>query len=111
MQEWDKDKFTAAAQQDYRLGPENVAGIAREIMETSKTPGEAWYRPVLRKKRARRNRFCQSTPRIEATYPDCRIFSLAQRDQEVGQRISSTISHRTDAQWFWRPAQSDGHTS
>ena len=38
MQEWDKDKFIAAAQQ--RL----TAGIAREIVDTSKTAGEAWYR-------------------------------------------------------------------
>ena len=59
MQEWDKDKFIAAAQQDYRLGAEKVAefdkhiylvmkrltaGIAREIVDTSKTAGEAWYR-------------------------------------------------------------------
>ena len=59
MQEWDKDKFIAAAQQDYRLGAEKVdefdkhiylamkrltAGIPREIVDTSKTAGEAWYR-------------------------------------------------------------------
>ena len=56
MQEWDKDKFIAAAQQDYRFGAEEVAefakhiylarkrltaGIAREIVDTSKTAGEA----------------------------------------------------------------------
>ena len=59
MQEWDKDKFIAEAQQEYRLGAEKVAefdkhiylatkrltaGIAREIVHTSKTAGEAWYR-------------------------------------------------------------------
>ena len=59
MQEWDKEKFIAEAQQDYRLGAEKVAevdkhichamkrftaGIAREIVDTSKTAGEAWYR-------------------------------------------------------------------
>ena len=59
MQEWDKNKFIAEAQQDYRLGAEKVvefdkhinlamksltAGIAREIVDTSKTAGEAWYR-------------------------------------------------------------------
>ena len=59
MQEWDKEKFIAEAQQDYRLGGEKVAevdkhiyhamkrftaGIAREIVDTSKTAGEAWYR-------------------------------------------------------------------
>ena len=59
MQEWDKDKFIAQAQQDYRLGAEKVAefdkhiyfamkrltaGIAREIVDTSKAAGEAWYR-------------------------------------------------------------------
>ena len=59
MQEWDKDKFIAAAQQDYRLGAEKVAefdkhiylamkrltaGIAREIVDTSKIAREAWYR-------------------------------------------------------------------
>ena len=60
MQEWDKDKFIAEAQQGYRLGADKVAefdkhiylamkrfttGIAREIVDTSKTAGEAWYRP------------------------------------------------------------------
>ena len=59
MQEWDKDKFIAAAQQEYRLGAEKVAefdkhiylamkrltaDIARDIVDTSKTAGEAWYR-------------------------------------------------------------------
>ena len=59
MQEWDKDKFAAEAQREYRLGAEKVAefdkhiylamkrltaGIAREIVDTSKTAGEAWYR-------------------------------------------------------------------
>ena len=59
MQEWDKDKFIDEAQQEYRLGAEKVAvfdkhiylamkrltaGIAREIVDTSKTAGEAWYR-------------------------------------------------------------------
>ena len=58
MQEWDKDKFIAQAQQDYRLGAEKVAefdkhlylamkrltaGIAREIVDTSNTAGEAWH--------------------------------------------------------------------
>ena len=55
----DKDKFIAEAQQEYRLGGEKVvefdkhiylamkrltAGIARQIVDTSKTAGEAWYR-------------------------------------------------------------------
>ena len=59
MQEWDKDKFIAEAQQEYRLGAEKVAefdkhiylamkrltaGIGREIVDTSKTTGEAWNR-------------------------------------------------------------------
>ena len=59
MQEWNKHKFIAEAQQEYRLGAEKVvefdkhiylamrrltAGIAREIVDTSKTAGEAWYR-------------------------------------------------------------------
>ena len=59
MQEWDKDKFIAEDQQDYRLGVEKVAefdkhiylamkrltaGIARELVDTSKRAGEAWYR-------------------------------------------------------------------
>ena len=63
MQEWDKDKFIAEAQQEYRLGAEKVAefdihfylamkrltaGIAREIVDTSKTAGEAWYRIINR---------------------------------------------------------------
>ena len=59
MQEWDKDKFVAETQQGYRLRAEKVAefdkhiyfamkiltaGIAREIVDTSKTAGEAWHR-------------------------------------------------------------------
>ena len=59
MQEWDNDKFITEAQQDYRLGAEKIAefdkhiylamkrltaGIAREIVDTSKSAGEAWYR-------------------------------------------------------------------
>ena len=58
MQECDEDKFVFAAQQDYRLGAEKItefdkqiylamkrltAGIALEIVDTSKTAGEAWY--------------------------------------------------------------------
>ena len=66
------------------------------------------HRPVLRKECARRNCRCQSTPRIEVTRPDCRVFSLAERDQEVGQRICSTISNRTDAK---RNRQSGSHES
>ena len=31
MQEWDKDKFIAAAQQDYRLGAEKVAEFDKHI--------------------------------------------------------------------------------
>ena len=61
MQEWDKDKFIAEAQQEYRLGAEKVAefdkhiylamkrltaGIAREIVDTSKTAGEATDSPT-----------------------------------------------------------------
>ena len=59
MQQWDEDKFIAEAQQEYRLGVEKIAefdkhiyfamkrltaGIVREIVDTSKTAGEAWYR-------------------------------------------------------------------
>ena len=59
MQERDKDKFLDEAQQEYRLGAEKVAefdkhiylamkrltaDIAREIVDTSKSAGEAWYR-------------------------------------------------------------------
>ena len=59
MQEWDKDKFITEAEQDYRLGAEKVdefdkhiylavkrhtAGTVREIVDTSKTAGEARYR-------------------------------------------------------------------
>ena len=59
MREWDNDKFITEAQQDYRLGAEKVAefdkhiylgmkrltaDIAREIVDTSKTAGKAWYR-------------------------------------------------------------------
>ena len=56
MQDCDEDKFVFAAQQDYRLEAEKItecdkhiylamkrltAGIAREIVDTSKTAGEA----------------------------------------------------------------------
>ena len=59
MEEWDKEKFVAAARQDHFLGAEKVAefdkhiylamkrittGVAREIVDTSKTAAEAWYR-------------------------------------------------------------------
>ena len=59
IQEWDKDKFIAEAQQEYRWGADKqiylamkrlTAGIAREIVDISKTAGEAWYRltsPVI----------------------------------------------------------------
>ena len=71
MQEWDKDKFIAAAQQDYSLGAEKVfeldkhtylamkrltAGIAREIVDTSKDSRRSLvptHRPDLRKECAR----------------------------------------------------------
>ena len=139
MQVWDKDKFIDEAQQEYRLGAEKVAefdkhiylamkrltaGIAREIVDTSKLPGRSLvptHRPVLREERARRDRHCQSTPRVEATHPDCGIFPLAERDQEVGQRVCSTVSKRTDAQCHRQSGvhesgprdlpQSDGNTS
>ena len=66
------------------------------------------HRPVRREECARRDRHCQSTPRVEATHPDCGISPLAERDQEVGQRVCSTISKRTDAQ---RHRQSGVHES
>ena len=45
MQEWDKDKFIAEAQQEYLLGAEKVAEFDKHIrVETSKTAGEFWYR-------------------------------------------------------------------
>ena len=126
MQERDKDKLIAEAQQDYRLGAEKVAefekhiylamkrltaGIAREIVDTSKTAGRSLvptHRPVLRKECARCDRPCQSTSRVEATHPDCGVFPFAERDQEVGQRGCSTVSKRTDAQ---RHRQSGVHES
>ena len=101
MQEWYKDKFIAEAQQDCRFGAEKVAefdkhiylamkrltaGIAREIVGTSKTAGEACTDSltVLREERARRNRHCQSTPRIEATHPDCStIFEKNQMPRAI----------------------------
>ena len=63
VQEWDKDKFITEAQQEHRLGAGKVAefdkhiylamkrltgGIAREVVSTSKTAGEAWYRLIDR---------------------------------------------------------------
>ena len=122
MQEWDKDKFIAAAQQDYRLGAEKIAefdkhiylamkrltaGIAREIVDASKTTGEAWYR-LTDRFLGRNVQGATAFPVNSKTYPDCGIFSLAERDQEVGQRIRSTVSKRTDAQ---RHRQSGVHES
>ena len=61
MQECDKDKFIDEAQQEYQLGAEKVAefdkhiylamkrltaDIAREIVDTSKSAREAWYRLI-----------------------------------------------------------------
>ena len=79
------------------------------------------HRPVLREECARRDRHCQSTSRVEGTHPDCGIFPLAERDQEVGQRVCSTISKTTDAQRHRQSGsyesgprdlpQSDGNTS
>ena len=66
------------------------------------------HRPVLGEECARHDRHCQSTSRVEATHPDCGIFPLAERDQEVGQRVCSTVSKRTDAQ---RNRQSGVHES
>ena len=113
MQEWDKDKFIDEAQQEYRLGAEKVAefdkhiylamkgptaGIAREIVDTSKSAGEAWYRLTDRFYGRNVQGATESTPRVEATHPDCGIFPLAERDQEVGQRVCSTVAKRTDPQ-------------
>ena len=116
MQEWDKDKFIAAAQQEYRLGAEEVAEFDKHIylamkrlysryrsrdcgqLQDSRRSLVPTHRPVLREECAMRNRHCKTAPRVEATHPDCGIFSLAERDQEVGQRICSTISKRTDHQ-------------
>ena len=98
MQEWDKDKFI---DKDIYLAMKRVtAGIAREIVDTSKTAGEASYRLTdwfYGRNVQGANRHCQSTPRIEATHPECRVLSLAERDQEVGQRICSSTTKRTDA--------------
>ena len=126
MREWDKDKFIAEAQQDYRLGAEKVAefdkhiylamkrltaGIAREIVDTSKTAGEAWYRLTDRFY----GRNVQGATAIASQLQELKrptqiaeSFPLAERDQEVGQRVCSTVSKRTDAQ---RHRQSGVHES
>ena len=116
MQEWEKDKFNAAVQQDYRLGAERVAefdkhtylamkrltaGIARGIVDTSKTAGEAWYRLTDRfygRNVQGATAIASQLQELKRPHPDCGIFSLAERDQEVGQKICSTVSKRTDAQ-------------
>ena len=122
MQEWDKDKFIAAAQQDYRSGAERVAefdkhiylamkrltaDIAREIVDTSKTAGEAWYRLTdqFYGRNVQGATAIASQLRIEATYPDCRVFSLAERDQEVGQEnlLDSLQRNRCPAPSSKRP--------
>ena len=77
MQEWDKDKSIAEFDKHIYLAMKRLtAGIAREIVDTSKTAGDC----------ARRNRHSQSTPRIEATYSDSRIFSPAEYDREFARR-------------------------
>ena len=97
MQEWDKDKFVDEAQQQYRLGAEKVAefdkhiylamkrltaGIAREIVDTSKTAGEAWYRLTDRFYRRNVQGATAIASQLQelATHPDCGIFPLAERD-------------------------------
>ena len=97
-----------------------TAGIARDIVDTSTTAGEAWHQLT--------NRFygrnVQGATSIASQLQELkrltqnRIFSLAERDQEVGQRICSTISRRTGAQRHGQsglyesrprhPPQSDG---
>ena len=67
MQQWDKDKFRHFQDSRRRLVPT--------------------HQPAVREERARLDRHCQSTPRVEATHLDCGIFPLAERDQEVGQRV------------------------
>ena len=123
VQEWDKDKLIAEGQQDYRLGAEKVtefdkhiylamkrltAGIAREIVDTSKTAGKAWYRLTDRFYERNVQGAAAIASQLEATHPDCGIFPLAERDQEVGQRVCSTVFNRTDAQ---RHRQSGVHES
>ena len=126
MQEWDKDKFIDEAQQKYRLGAEKVAvfdkhiylamkrltaGIAREIVDTSKTAGEAWYRLTdwfYRRNVQGATAIASQLEELKRPHPDCGIFPLAERDQEVGQRVCSAVSKRTDAQ---RHRQSGVHES
>ena len=101
MHEWDKDKFVAEAQQDYRLGTEKIAEFDKHIylamkrltsgyrsrdcghVQVSRRSLVQTHRQILREKCARRNRHCQSTTRIEAPFPDCRVFTFVDGDQEV----------------------------
>ena len=116
MQECDKDKFLAAAQQEYRLGAERVAefdkhiflamkrltaGIAREIVDTSRTAGEAWYRLTDRfygMNVQGATAHCQSTPRVEATYQVVKSFHLLNVIRKLVREKCSTVSKRTDIQ-------------
>ena len=73
----------------------HTAGIAREIVDTSKTAGEAWYRLTDRFY----GRNVQGATAIASQLQELkRPTQIAERDQEVGQRICSTVSKRTDAQ-------------
>ena len=86
-----------------------TAGIAREIVDTSKTVGEAWYRltdPFFGWNVQGATAIASQLQELRR--PDCGIFPLAERDQEVGQRVCSTVSKRTDAQ---RHRQSGVHES
>ena len=126
MQEWDKDKFIAEAQQDYRLGAEKVAefdkhiyfamkrftaGIACEIVDTSKTAGEAWYRLTVRFN----GRNVQGATAIASQLQELKrptqiaeSFHLLDVIRKFFQRVCSTVSKRTDAQ---RHRQSGVHES
>ena len=116
MQEWDKHKFIAEAQQDCRLGAEKVAefdkhiflamkrltaGVAREIVDISKTAVEAWYRLTDRfygRNVPGATAFANQLQELKRPTQIAEPFSFAERDQEVGQKICSTISKRTDVQ-------------
>ena len=91
MSKKNEDKFVFAAQQDYRLGAEKItefdkhiylamkrltAGIAREIVDTCKTAGEAWYRVTDRFDGKNVQGATATASQLQATFPDRRVFFI-----------------------------------
>ena len=109
MREWDKDKFTAAAQQEYRLGAETVAELDKHILSCNEetysryrsrdcgwTPPRQQERLGTDSPTGFTDGMCKAASPVNSK--NCRVFSLVACDREVGQRICSAVSKKNDAQ-------------